>query len=302
MVKTGSPSYAPLEEGPIEYMVGAMGLPHNDLGLRFQTDYILRPDTPLLEVVSTIYAGETDVTIRPGDAIQASKEVADVWEPGAGLEAPTQGIYRDWAGFVSQDNTVTVGVFSGEESIAGPSGMDIIGRLMLLAGGFAPEITIPAGERSEYRRYYGVGSSASVLTDAWMATRGDEGETIEGVVTSADGPVSGARVHIFLDEAPWTIAVSDANGAFAATVPEGKAVSVRATSAGTGYHIDGSLGTASYGPYTTSDNQARVFATSVRPLRGTLAAIGARCRAYRHPFGTARTGTCACTNQRRGYH
>ena len=129
-------------------------------------------------------------------------------------------------GLRDQDNTVTVGVFSGEESIAGPSGMDIIGRLMLLAGGFAPEITIPAGERSEYRRYYGVGSSASVLTDAWMATRGDEGETIEGVVTSADGPVSGARVHIFLDEAPWTIAVSDANGAFAATVPEGRAVSV----------------------------------------------------------------------------
>ena len=90
-------------------------------------------------MVSTIYAGETDVTLRPGDAIQASKEVADVWEPGAGLEAPTQGIYRDWAGFVSQDNTVTVGVFSGEESIAGPSGMDIIGRLMLLAGGFAPK-------------------------------------------------------------------------------------------------------------------------------------------------------------------
>lgn len=246
-------------EGPIEYMAGALGLPHNDLGLRFQTDYILRPDTPLLEVVSTIYAGEEAVVIRPGDAIQGSKEVADVWEPGVGLLAPTQGVYRDWAGFVGRDNQVTVGVFSGAEQIAGPSGMDIIGRLMLLAGGFTPEISIPAGQTAEYRRFYGVGTSPSVLTDAWMKTREDLGQKVEGVVSAADGPVAGARVHILLDEAPWTIAVTDESGAFSALVPSTGTVSTRATSAGTGYFIDGALGTASYGPYTTDRNRERVL-------------------------------------------
>ena len=246
-------------EGPIEYMVGAMGLPHNDLGLRFQTDYILRPDTPLLEVVSTIYAGDEEVVLRPGDAIQASKEVADVWEPGVGLVAPTQGIYRDWAGFIGRDNRVTVGVFSGEEQIAGPSGMDIIGRLMLLAGGFAPEITIMPGQSYEYRRFYGVGASPSILTDAWMDMQDDMGQQVDGEVTASDGPVAGARVHIMLDDAPWTIAVTNESGGFTAKVPNTGIVSTRATSAGTGYFIDGSLGTGSYGPYTTDANRALVM-------------------------------------------
>ena len=278
-------------EGPLEYMVGALGLPHNDLGLTFTTDYILRPDTTMLEVVSTIHGGGSTVTIQPGDVVQAAKEVADIWEPGVGLLAPTEGIPRDWAGFIGKQNDVALGVFRGEEAISGPGGLGILGRLMLMAGGFAPAVDIPAGGEVLYRRFYGVGSDAREMTNDWLAEMAQSSQTVEGQVTAADGGVAGARVNILIDGDPWTIAVSDEQGNFAAEVPSGANVSFRATGRGTGHVVEGALGAASYGPYAAPDNRAAVLNAWREGGPGGNAAIGRGIATEEEPLTLGVPGT-----------
>jgi len=246
-------------EGPLEYMIGALGIPHNYLGLELTQDYILRPDTHLLEVRSTIRAGSETVSIEPGDALQGAREVADIWEPVVGREGPTQGSPRDWTGFVSRSNDVAVLILRGEEAISGPGAMGLLGRLMLLAGGFAPEVEIGAGNEITYTRYYGVGRDVATLTDELLVHRGEATQSVEGVVEAPDGPVAGARVHVLVDGDPWTMAVTDEQGKFAALVRAGAETQVRATARGTGWRVEGALGAASYAPYTTEAARNRTI-------------------------------------------
>jgi hypothetical protein len=231
-------------EGPLEYFNAAFEIPHVDLGLTITTDYRLRPDSYLLEVTTSVSAVE-EVTVQLGDGLQGAREVADLWEPGAGRLAPAYDERHDWTGFVGRNNDVSAGIFRGEDLVSGSGAAGLLGRLMLMATSFADEVTIPAGSSYRYTRYYGVGPSASALTDEWL---GEDAETVEGVVSAPDGHVAGARVHVLVDEAPWTVAVTDADGSFRARVPPGEA-RVLADGRGTGYVVDLPAGSAPYAPY-----------------------------------------------------
>ena len=243
-------------EGPLQYFNAAFEIPHLDLGLTITTDYKLRADSYLLEVTTTIKAVEA-VEVQMGDGLQGAREVADIWEPGVGRLAPAYDARHDWTGFVGRNNDVSAGIFRGEQLVSGSGAAGLLGRLMLMATSFADEVAIPAGGSYSYTRYYGVGPMASSLTDEWL---GEGSETVAGVVNAPDGHVAGARVHVLVDEAPWTVAVTDAEGAFEARVPPGE-VRVLADGRGTGYVIDLPVGSAHYGPYAHESVRAQTLAS-----------------------------------------
>ena len=165
---------------------------------------------------------------------------------------------------------MSAGIFRGEELVSGSGAAGLLGRLMLMATSFADEVSVPAGGSASYTRYYGVGPTASVLTDEWL---GADAETVDGVVSAPDGVVAGARVHILVDEAPWTVAVTGADGSFQARVPTGE-VSVLADGRGTGYVVDLPPGSAPYGPYAHDSVRALTLSSLTEGATAIPAAIG----------------------------
>jgi hypothetical protein len=77
-------------EAPLTLFTGSLEDPGlvPDLGLDSVTDYILRPDTPLLEVRTTLTAGPAGAELAVGDVLQGGLEVLEPWDPGVGLQAP----------------------------------------------------------------------------------------------------------------------------------------------------------------------------------------------------------------------
>lgn len=248
----GGPAIVHVEgrESPMLLLTGAIESPGllPDLGLHIATDFVLQPDTELLEVRTTLTATEADVLVQPGDVILGSLEVLDPWDPGAGLEAPVSGD-KPWTGFVGKGNDVGLAVWSGPGSTYRPSSLDLLSSLVQLAAGFGEAVTIPAGQSVQLTRWYGVGPDLATLTDAMLAEEGVATEAVAGVVTAPDGPVAGARVNVLVDGAPYTLAITGADGAFSAQVPSGSSVELLAVGRGPSVFTDAPEGATRYGPY-----------------------------------------------------
>jgi predicted metal-dependent phosphoesterase TrpH len=238
-------------ESPLDYVVGffenAEIIP--DEGLYFVTDYVLEPDSPLLEVTTTVQATDKDVTLQLGDILLGSKELSRAWVPGTGLTTTAEGSYP-WVALVGKRNEGTLALLGGDEASLEPHmALGFVGSLLTNISGFGPWITIEEGESVSFTRYYGVGPDLASITDAWLAREGREVASVEGTISAPDGPVDGARVSLLADGAPWTMAVTDAEGRYQASVEAGAEVTVVADGRGTGYHTDLPPGAAPYGPY-----------------------------------------------------
>ena len=247
-------------EGPassLDYIVGFFENPEiiPDQGLWFSTDYALAPGSPLLEVTTTIHAQEEDVTLQLGDIVLGSKERSKVWIPGVGLSREADGRFP-WVALAGKRNEGTAALMAehGEE-LSPHIALGFLGGLLTTISGFGDAISIAEGEQLAFTRYYGVGPDLADITDAWLVIGDEPTQLAQGSVSAPDGPVEGARVSVLLDGAPWTMAVTDAEGAFEAAVPDGAALSFVADGRGTGYHTDLADGAAPYGPYTTAAAQ-----------------------------------------------
>ena len=247
-------------DSPLKYVNGAL---ESDLikplGLQITMDYRLPADSPLLEVTTTLTAGETAFVLPLGDSLVASKEVAALWAEGIGR---TDGSPDETTlvGMVSSRNEVALAMLPspGEVFTSNPS-IDVFNSLLRVATAFTPSISLAPGESTTTTRYYGVGHDLSELTDAWLALGDTPTEEVGATVEAPDGPVEGARVTVRLDGTPYTMAVTDVDGLFQANVPSGHEVDFVADGRGPGLYTDLPEGAGFYSPYATAPVQAEAL-------------------------------------------
>lgn len=278
-------------ESPMLLLTGAVESPGivTDFGLRFQTDYILPPDSQLLEVRTTVTATTQDVHIQPGDLLLGGLEVLEPWEPGVGLQAPAN--HRSWSGFIGRRNDVALAILAEQGELT-PSSLDLLGGLVQMATGFGAFVDIPTAGTSTYARYYGVGSDLAAISDEWLARSGEASQAVDGVVVDDTGaPVAGARVNVLADGKPYTLAVSGADGAYHAEIPAAATASVLAVGRGTGRFMDLAAGHANFGPYGAAPvrEASLTSLTTVTPGPAELDGYGAA--AAGSPTTLVRPGT-----------
>ncbi|MEE2751079.1 MAG: CehA/McbA family metallohydrolase [Myxococcota bacterium] len=242
-------------ETPMKLLTGALGSESvvPDLGLSLCTDFTLEPDTPLLEVTTHISTGDQAATLSPGDLLIASLDAVDGWNPGTGLEPLTANEYP-WTGFVGHENEIALGIFAPPDEILRSDAAAVVLQSLTRASmGLGPLLELPPNQSASWTRFYGVGRDFCELTDAWLSTHAIATKTVEGVVESSDGPVGGARVNVLVDEAPFTLCFTQADGSFSAQVPEDAEVRLLADGRGTGIFTDLPDGHGPYSPYA-ADN------------------------------------------------
>lgn len=194
------------------------------LGLRVVTDYVLPPDSPVLQVRTTLY-NDTDEEIRtnPLDGLISSGEdlfsfAADEGlDPGGAEEPPSVGT-------AGRNGEPAFSLFLAD----GP--LDRFGASDLLSGtGISLSAhgwyDIPPGGSAELVRYRALGrDTLSVEASRWDL-QGVDLVSVSGVVTAAGAPLAGARVHVVDDSAdpPRVLgfALSDLDGSWAARIPPG---------------------------------------------------------------------------------
>ncbi|MCB9763314.1 MAG: CehA/McbA family metallohydrolase [Alphaproteobacteria bacterium] len=248
-------------ESPMALATGALEYPDlvPDLGLYMRTDYVLDADSPLLAVVTTITATDDEATFAPGDLLIASLDASWKWTPGVGLDEP-DATTLPWSGFIGQRNEAALGLFPAPgTAFELGAGASLLASLAEAAIGFGPTVTLQPGESTSYVRFYGVAPDLAALTDAWLALNEVATETLEGTVTAPDGPVAGAWVNVLVDEAPYTLAITDDEGRWSADVPTGSDHRIVASGLGPGMHRNIAEGAPDYGPYAAPEIRARAL-------------------------------------------
>ena len=250
-------------ESPLDYVVGFFENPGiiPEQGLYFITDYSLEADSDLLEVSTTVEARERDVSVPLGDVLLGSKELTVPWVPGTGLTSEVDGEFP-WVALAGKRNEQSLAILgAGGATFAPHPALGFVGSLLTAVSAFGDPLDIPEGGSATVTRWYGVGSDLATLSDAWLTRDGGETSLAEGYVEAPDGPVAGARVAVLRDGAPWTLAVTDAEGAFAAQIPAGGELSFVADGRGTGLWPDLPAGAAPFGPYSAAPVQAEALAS-----------------------------------------
>lgn len=271
----GGPAIVHVEahESPLRLLQGVVESTDfiQDLHLRFATDYVLEPDSNLLEVRTTITATDLEAEIQPGDLLLGGLEVLDPWDPGVGLEAPADT--RAWSALIGQHNEVAY-------AVAIPSGdlresrMDLLGSLLQMATAFGDTSTLAPGESATWTRWYAIGRDPAEISDALLERRGEAFEEVSGTVTAPDGPVAGARVNVLIDDDPYTLAFTREDGTFTARVPEGSAPTLLAVGRASGRFPDFAKGYTSYGAYGAPSVQQATLDALVMEHDGSPVAEG----------------------------
>ncbi len=256
------------KEGPLKIVEGALETPGllPNLGMTFVTDYVLMPGSWLLEVSTTIAGRPLDPRLPGGDALLAAPEVTLPFVPGAGLNGTTSDF--PWIGVVSNHDDMALLVGAPEGGALTTTGGDILTDLVSLITAYAGPVDLDDGTHT-WRRTFGVGPDLATLSDAVLADHGVQTEVVSGTITAADGPVQGARAVVLVDDAPYTIAVTDADGAFSAQVPAGSEHRVLAEGRGNGLFIDLPAGAGASSPYAADPVEQRILDS----LRGGAMAV-----------------------------
>ncbi|MEZ4237634.1 MAG: CehA/McbA family metallohydrolase [Myxococcota bacterium] len=166
---------------------------------------------------------------------------------------------RSWAAYQGDLNDVALGVSAPAGTDLALNGAEILTELASMVVGFGPTVTLAPGESTSWTRLWGVAPDLATLSAAFAEARDEPTQAVEGQVTAPDGPVAGARVVIDVDGAPYTIAVTDPDGRFAAAVPPGE-VALLAEGRGTGRSVDLPPGAAAGSAYAAAPVQARFLA------------------------------------------
>lgn len=242
------------------------------LGLTVETEYRLAPGSPLLSVTNTLTAPQ-DTVLAVGDVLFSGPERADRWNEGTGM-GDDDGGDRRWSGYLGSDNDLAVAVVAGAGQTVSSAGYELITELAEMVVAMGPDVTLQAGVPYTQTRWYGVAPDMATLTDAALAARGETVDTLSGTVTASDGPVQGARVAVVADGGAFTMAVTDAAGAWSADVPVGAVTETLAIGRGRGRFPDLPSGAAPYGPYAVASAQADTLASWSTGAVGGVVAEG----------------------------
>jgi hypothetical protein len=244
-----------------------------DLDLVIATDYVLWPGSWILEVYTTVSTTGGDASIEVGDFAMGALEALQPYHPGVGF-GPQEGDASTSA-YLSYDNDVAYAVVAAPGGTLGAGAASaLLGELASTIGGFAPIATISEGAPLTVARGYAVGPDVATLMTAGAAWRGDPVQEVTGAVVADDGAVPGARVHVFADGEPWTVAVTRGDGSFDATAPAGTEVTHVVDARGRGLFRDLDEGAAPWSPYTTTIAQSAATASYVGGAVGAPYAQG----------------------------
>lgn len=226
-------------------------VPDPSQGASIVTRYTLRPGTPLLEVTTTVTAGDTTIEAHPGDMLQSFPGITSSWVPGMG-RVVTPGAARDAVMLVHDERGTTMGLFASDtDGSARPEpSLDLLNALVSFTSLFEEDQTIAPGEAWTWTRWWGVGPDPATLTDAWLAARDADTRTVTAQTSPA---VPGVRVTVLVDDLPYTLAITDADGIATADVPSDAVVRFVADGSGSRLHDDLPEGAGTVAPLGHAD-------------------------------------------------
>jgi hypothetical protein len=257
-------------EGPLGLIEGSLETPGfiPDLGLEVEIEYELPPDSYLLTVRSVARATASPATLALGDVLIGADEVLGTWVPGVGF-GDDDGAERVWSGYQGDRDDVAYVIAAPAGQTLDVSGYELLSELTSMVVGFAPSVTLQPGEESRWTRYYGVGPDLATLSGAVLAARGEPTRLEQGQVTGPEGPLPGARVVLDVGGAPYTVAVTGADGSWNAELPEGGEVSALPEGRGEGRFVDLPPGAAPISPYAApslQESSLRALAEGALPV------------------------------------
>jgi hypothetical protein len=209
------------QDAPLDLLSGVVENPDffPEQGLDVTTEYRLEPDSWLLEVTTTITTSTPVDNLAIGDILMGAPELADGWASGTGLQ-PADGP-RQATGYIDMRNGGAIAILGAEGPLQPGGAADLIAEIIDLRLVFQNEgEDLGAGETRTFTRYYGAGPDLATLTDAASARSGATTQTLSGTALADDGPVPGARVHVLVDDQPYTVAITDENGEYRVQVPD----------------------------------------------------------------------------------
>ena len=207
---------------PFELLTGALENPGfvPDLDVQVTTTYTLPPDSPLLEVETTFTWGAPEQAVQYGDLALYGIEAGEIFGPGVGM---AEGTGRDagWAAIIAKDADVAFGIFgAGEADFPGSPIEALLGDIGPVLAALRPGEVLREGQTVTWRRHWGVARDLATLTDAWQSSLGLAVAPVGGQVAVGGAPVEGLRVLLQDPEGrPMTVALTDAEGRWSATLP-----------------------------------------------------------------------------------
>jgi hypothetical protein len=209
---------------------------------RVQVDYELAPGA---EHVDVFYTLDSPLTAAPV-YLMIQSERMDPYVPGLGFgtgevtEPYPYIAYADdrAASYAIEDPSgPMVSSFQAAAPLVGITDPEISGVMPLTSD----DVEFTPGTRKHLMRIHVGGPGIDGLLRAIARTTGQATRTITGTVRQADGSTAeGVRVHAETADAAsvyLTRSLSDADGAYAVTVPEGQAVQLRAYRRGDGISV-----------------------------------------------------------------
>ena len=228
-------------------------------------DYILEPNSHLLRIESTVKWMDEQTPIQLADMIFYSGEVASRYQDTVGRDGATPETYQ-WTAAVGDRNEGALLILQGEErdTFEANGVLETVGDFGPLLLGSNPTTDLNNGDVVKWTRYWGVGADIAEVLEDWHAERGATTEAINGTVSAGGSPLAGANVHV-LDGMgrPVTMAVTDEDGRFEATVAAGTAASAIAESRGPAVYFDTMPGAGWYTPYAAENVRNHILRTTI---------------------------------------
>lgn len=261
---------------PFELLTGATESPDfvPDIDVEVVTTYTLAPDSPLLQIETTLTWNGSTQPVQVGDLALYGIEAGQIFGPGVGF---AEGTGRDpgWVAVVAHDADVALGIFGeGEADFPGSPVEALLSDIGPVLATLRPSLSLSAGQQHRWSRSIGVGRDLATLTGAWYASRGVSTTTVGGLVEVAGAPVEGVRV-VLQDEAgrPATVALTGPDGRWSADLPATAGWTALGDGRGDGRSVDLPAGAPWYPPHGAAFTQQLALDTLLAP-RATAWAEG----------------------------
>ncbi len=231
-----------------------------DPGVAVVRDYELAPDSSLLSMRTTfVNDGDAEVRFNPSDGWMASREVVQTWSSGEGVDPGA--MEGGAAGEASREGGYAFGLWrpgAPLDALAISSALASSG-ILIFGDGW---VDLPAGDTLETTRWFALAPDVNTLERLRGEQEGTPmGRVLGRVLDPTGAAIAGARVQFHDDGAPPQIAgfaLTDADGAFDASLPPGRWTAV-AVGAAADEQVPLPPGAGRYGPFVQPEVQQRTL-------------------------------------------